>query len=384
MDEKPPLVNAIIMTSRFPWPPYTGDRIRAAMWMDALAPGASVTLIAPAGELPSAYRYVRHVVVRRSLRRLAAGALSATFRGLPWQTLMAAGYDWRRAVDEAGPADVCVVMLSRLHPWVAPLPRARTRLLDAVDSLGFSARERSRAAKGPARWFWAMESDRNLRMERALGRDYESIFVVSDTETDAFEGSAITLSSGIAERASSTAAREFDFGFWGRLGYFANEDAARVLLETIWPRIRAELPEARLVIAGAQAPGWLRRRSGADGVMVLSPVADMTEVISRVRVALFPVRFGTGQLNKVLEAAAGGCAIVATPRALAGLPHLADSAVLREQPEDLGRAAVETWRHGERDRTAALKTVLRHHYSRQNALDRMTAAVHTAGTGERS
>lgn len=369
------------MTSRFPWPAYTGDRIRASLWLEALAPAGSVTLIAPPGEIPASHRHVRHVVVRRSLARLGAAALAVVLRRLPWQTLLAAGYDWRRAVAEAGEASATVVMLSRLHPWGGSLARGR-RLLDAVDSLALSAKERARASGGPLRCFWSAEAARNRRFEGSLRTGYDAIFVISDTELEPFAGGATTLSGGIETGPVSEAARDIDFAFWGRLGYFANEDAARLLLEEVWPRLRAELPQAGLTIAGADAPRWLRKRNGVDGVSVVSPVGDMGALARRVRVALFPVRFGTGQLNKVLEAAAAGCRLVATPRALAGVPELR-GAVAAESADELAQEAVALWRDADPNRAEALRASLSEAYGRRKALDRMAAAVHTAITGER-
>ncbi|MEO8382224.1 MAG: hypothetical protein ABI779_21360, partial [Acidobacteriota bacterium] len=42
-------MNVLVIASRFPWPPYSGDRLRTTIWLDALAPHANVTLVAPAG-----------------------------------------------------------------------------------------------------------------------------------------------------------------------------------------------------------------------------------------------------------------------------------------------------------------------------------------------
>ena len=52
--------------------------------------------------------------------------------------------------------------------------------------------------------------------------------------------------------------RDIDVAFWGRLAYFANADAARFLLEEVWPLVRAARPGCTLLIGGADAPGWMR------------------------------------------------------------------------------------------------------------------------------
>jgi glycosyltransferase involved in cell wall biosynthesis len=84
-----------------------------------------------------------------------------------------------------------------------------------------------------------------------------------------------------------------------------------------------------------------------------------------VKVALFPVRFGTGQSNKVLEAAEGGCAIVATQHAMRGLDHLTPHASIADDASGLARAAL----------TAVSDPILRKnveaHYSRAATLQRL-------------
>src|SRR3954468_16721442 len=115
-------MKALIITSRFPWPPYTGDRLRASIWIAALARCGEVTLIAPAGAPPDDLPPFRFVAARRSLLPFVKGMLSLLRHRLPLQCLMSAPYDWRNAVVRArqasGPFDVTVVILSRMHPWL--------------------------------------------------------------------------------------------------------------------------------------------------------------------------------------------------------------------------------------------------------------------------
>jgi glycosyltransferase involved in cell wall biosynthesis len=95
------------------------------------------------------------------------------------------------------------------------------------------------------------------------------------------------------------------------------------------------LAAATLLLAGADAPRSLRRRDGRDGVTVVSPMTDRSALLRRVKVALLPLRFGSGQSNKVLEAAEASCALVATPEALRGLGGFAERAAVASRPEIL-------------------------------------------------
>jgi hypothetical protein len=170
-------------------------------------------------------------------------------------------------------------------------------------------------------------------------------------------------------------ARRYDFGFWGRLAYFANADAARWLLDEIWPAIQALQPSATLIIGGADAPRSLRRTALHRGVTLISPVDDISAFARDVRVALMVLRYGSGQSNKILEAAEAGCAIVGTPQAFRGLAPLARHARIESSTGGFARAAVDLLADGElrRRQGAQLRDVVAGQYARLLTLDRLSA-----------
>jgi glycosyltransferase involved in cell wall biosynthesis len=370
-------MRALLLCSRFPWPPYTGDRLRAANWAAALAPSARVALVAPEGVLPREVP-VEFFPASRTLARLPSRAWRVMREGLPFQSLLAAPYDFASAIAAAeraaGPFDVTVAVLARAHPWVREaLPSGGLRILDAIDSLRQNAEERARVGKGA---FWREEARRLGRAEREIGRDFDHVVVVNADEVDAFAPAAVAVPIGVELLPLDAAQpRRFDVGFWGRLGYFANADAVQWLLDEIWPAIRAAKPDATLAVAGADAPSALRRAVARAGATLLSPVADMPAFARSVKVALLPVRYGSGQLTKVLEAAEGGCAIVATPHALRGLGPLASHTRVAGDAGALAAAALALL-DDETTRTqlaARARGVIESRYSRAASLRALAA-----------
>jgi glycosyltransferase involved in cell wall biosynthesis len=367
-------MNVLVLSSRFPWPPFTGDRLRATIWLAALEREANVTLVSPAGDVPAGAPRFAFEPLQRSLTRGIAGAFALTGRGAA-SSLFAGAYDWRGAIARAerksGGFDATVVLLSRLDPAVrAHLPRG-LHILDAIDSLRLSIAERARQAPLPLRALWRVEERRIAGAEQDAARAYDRVLVVSPDE--AADLGATAIGNGVEIRPLGDAPRKFDFGFWGRLPYFANADAVTWLLGEIWPAIRAARPDATLLIAGYGAPRRVRAAHGSNGVSVQSPVADIAAATRQVRVALFPMRYGTGQMNKALEAAEAGCALVATPHALRGLAPLAAHASLAGDADALARLAVNALD----DRTAgrALRAVAESTYSRAQTLARLAAVV---------
>lgn len=217
------------------------------------------------------------------------------------------------------------------------------------------------------------------RLEREAAGAYGKVVVVSDDERRDF-GEAIAVTMGISAKPLDTAPRPYDFGFWGRFPYFANADAAGWLLDEIWPAIRALNPASTLIIGGAEAPPSLRKAALRGGVTLISPVDDISNFARNLRVALMPLRFGSGQSTKILEAAEAGCAIVGTPQAFRGLAPLAVHARIESSTAGFARAAVDLLadddlraRQGEQ-----LRDVVSTAYARSVTLDRL-AALATEG-----
>ncbi|HEX2834738.1 MAG TPA: glycosyltransferase [Thermoanaerobaculia bacterium] len=336
-------MNVLLLASRFPWPAYSGDRVRTTIWLDALAAHARVALVAPEGEVPHTAPSFSFHPARRSLTNGARALRRVARETLPLTTLLTAAYDWAAAIADArrdlGAFDATIVILSRLDPWVRDHLEGR-RILDAIDSLGHNTLERSRASSLSS--FWQREAKRVQRAEDDAVRAYDEVLVVSEEETSAMRATAIP--NGVVITPLDPRRRRYDFAFWGRLSYFANADAARVLIHETWPAIRELAPEATLVLGGSHVPHDIRRDAERAGIALVTPVPDMQTFARDAKIALVPMRFGSGMQTKILEAAEAGCAIAATTHAMRGLAPLARHATLADDTPSLARAAVELLR----------------------------------------
>ena len=82
--------------------------------------------------------------------------------------------------------------------------------------------------------------------------------------------------------------------------------------------MRARIPSARLWLVGADPPPQVRALE-SDTVTVTGRVPDMRPYLARAAVFVCPLRLGAGIKNKVLEALAMGCPLVATPLSVDGI-----------------------------------------------------------------
>jgi glycosyltransferase involved in cell wall biosynthesis len=101
-------------------------------------------------------------------------------------------------------------------------------------------------------------------------------------------------------------------GVLGTWTYSANAVGLSHFLEAVWPLVRREIPEGRLLVGG-KIPSRLYRKWGrVPGVELLGYLADIDVLYRRAWALLTPVPFGGGTNIKTLEAAAKGRGGVAT------------------------------------------------------------------------
>lgn len=315
-------MRALLVSPRLPGTGHTGDRVRAALHLDALREaGFSVTLVAGVrGPAPREVPGVERLCpVRLGLPRTAAALPGLFARGAPLQSALFAG-PWARALEGiAGDRyGLVVVLLVRAWPFLRGALPPAPLVLDYVDALSLAARVAGDRERGAAlRAYWRLEAPRLARLEREAGEGAALRLATTPFDAAALPAGTRALPNGVAlgPAPGPAGARGRVVVFSGRLGYRPNVVAVTRLLSRIWPKVKGEVPDAALAIGGADAPAWLRRRSGHDGITVTTPVTDMGAFLRRARVAALPLELGTGSPNKLFEAFEAGVPAVA-PAAL--------------------------------------------------------------------
>jgi glycosyltransferase involved in cell wall biosynthesis len=128
--------------------------------------------------------------------------------------------------------------------------------------------------------------------------------------------------------------------FVGTAAYPPNREAVVWLLREIWPLVREQVPEARLLLAG-EGMQQVASECPAKGVEGLGFVADLASVYQRASIALCPIRRGAGTRIKIIEAAMNSRPIVSTVLGAEGLSFAPGTEiVLDDSPAGFARACV--------------------------------------------
>lgn len=118
--------------------------------------------------------------------------------------------------------------------------------------------------------------------------------------------------------------------FVGTLGYEPNIDAARWLIEEIWPDVRARHPEATLSIVGRGQQNVQTRREIPEGVRFLGFVDELAPLYARAQVVVCPLRSGGGTRIKIIEAAMHARPVLSTSLGAEGLAFEPSSEIVIE------------------------------------------------------
>jgi glycosyltransferase involved in cell wall biosynthesis len=126
--------------------------------------------------------------------------------------------------------------------------------------------------------------------------------------------------------------------------YEPNRSGLRFLLDEVFPRVWAELPDAKLALVGA---GLEQPPSSDTRVEALGFVDDLAGAYTRASCAVIPLLQGGGTPLKFVEALAYGLPIIATPRAAAGMKvRDGEDCLIAEDGETFAAALVRVLRDG--------------------------------------
>lgn len=107
--------------------------------------------------------------------------------------------------------------------------------------------------------------------------------------------------------------------FWGDLSFEPNIDAIRWFVKKVWRHVSYNRPDAKLTILGRRPGDAVLSLADEACVEILPDVPDLRPHLRSASAAIMPMRCGHGIKNKLLEAAAMGMPILASPKAVKGL-----------------------------------------------------------------
>jgi sugar transferase (PEP-CTERM/EpsH1 system associated) len=237
-------------------------------------------------------------------------------------------------------------------------------------------RRHAETKTGIGRILYGMQHARMLRFEGRTLRRFEGVLAVSDADRqtfarlypDAVRREVHVVPTGVDTdffAPSPSPDRARSLVFTGSMDWLPNEDAVTYFCREIFPRIRADEPEATLTIVGRAPTPAVRRLAADAGVTVTGRVDDVRPYMEQAAVYVVPLRIGGGTRLKIFEAMAMGKAVVSTTVGAEGLPVThGEHLVVADEPHLFSRSVVRLIRDLERRRAleAAARTLVVNRY----------------------
>jgi polysaccharide biosynthesis protein PslH len=293
---------------------------------------------------------------------------------------------WVAAAAADFRAEVVVVSGLRMPPYLGALPAETKKVWYAADEWVWHHLSQVRPFR-TATWSEIKPAIVKGLYQRAYRKLLDRVWVVSDADARAFRWFAgirrvDVLPNGVdAEQFAPGGEEQHPNScvFWGRLDFGPNIQAVEWFVKRVWPKVRSAVPGAKFQLCGFQPTQAIRAFAGSNGIELVADLPDIRVAVRTHEVAVLPFVSGGGIKNKLLEAAALGMPILASPKAMNGLKGKPPFPVLRSPTEWADRLS-RLWRdRTERERLGrAARAWVTEHHTWDSA-----ARMALAGLGER-
>lgn len=130
--------------------------------------------------------------------------------------------------------------------------------------------------------------------------------------------------------------------FYGSLSNQFNRKALRRILTSIYPRIKSQIPTARLYVIGAKPPSDILSQNQDNSVIATGFVEDVRPWLSRCALMLLPLDTGSGFRGRAVEVMALGIPIVGTRNGLQSVGFVdREHGYIEETNEGIAARAIE-------------------------------------------
>jgi glycosyltransferase involved in cell wall biosynthesis len=244
-------------------------------------------------------------------------------------------------------------LLQRYAPIIRQTTQAKI-VYDTVD-LHFVRLQREMAVTGHET-HWATMRELELQMARAA--THTVVTTEDERRLLREEGVRASVVPIIEAPAMSPApfAQRRDVLFLGNYTHEPNVDAAVWLAHEIMPYVWEQLPDARLVLAGADPSPHIEKLA-CERISVTGYVPDVAHLFDSARVFAAPLRFGAGMKGKIVQSLAHALPVVTTLTGAEGigLTH-GCNALIREDARPFADAIVRLYTDRELWDTLALNS----------------------------
>ena len=336
-------MNILFLTSRLPFPPIGGDKLRVFKFLEFLSNEHSITLFL---FIDNKFQVSEIKVYRKYFSRIEIiylpsyisylNCIIGLFGKLPLQVYYYRSEKMRRLIEkEIENFDLIFVHLIRMAEYVREFKKV-PKILDLTDAISLNYKRSIKYQKGLKYLISRLEKERVLKYETEIIKDFNRNFLVSEIDKKYLNSYAETegieiIPNGVDIEYFSYCDNSYDINcivFVGNLRTYPNNDAVIYFCDAIFPLILKKRSDVKFYIVGANPTKRIFSLSRNKNVVVTGEVNDVRPYLRRAAVSVCPMRTGSGIQNKILESMASGTPVVTSTIGLEGIDAVPDEGIL--------------------------------------------------------
>ena len=212
---------------------------------------------------------------------------------------------------------------------------------------------RAEVERGPFGRVLAGFAAQNRRLEQERLPRFDAVLTTSADDARRIEHPCkIVYPNAIPAQPQPARGSDPAVAFSGNMEFPPNVTAIAWFRDHVWPAVVERHPEARWRLIGKNPEAAERLLAGVPNVQITGPVEDAVAELARCRLAVVPLRSGSGTRLKIIEAWAAGTPVVSTTIGAEGLAARAGEHLeIADEPEAFALAVSRLFTdssHGQR------------------------------------
>jgi len=318
---------ALFLTSRLPYPPDRGDRVRTYFLLKVFSENYDVTLV-------SLYETPDELQYKKNLEQICSQVICIShpkWLGLvnlvrnmicrtPFQVAYYSNRKFKKALasfKKTSKIDLIYSHLIRLAPYALDFSGSY-RIIDYTDCISLEYLRSLSHRKGISKMFYSIEAKRTRKYEQLVKTGFNECWVISPVDFKAlnlshFDNGIIIPNPVTINELQKDYTLKQRLVFVGNMSVPHNVFAVQFVSQKLMPAILKHHPEIEFQVIGANPLSAVKSLNGSNNTVVRGFVDDLYNELINSDIFIAPMFFCAGIQNKILEAMACGVPVISTP-----------------------------------------------------------------------
>lgn len=324
----------LFLTTRVPYPPNQGDKIRTFNILNVMASRHDVDLLTfdhgstSSNDMDELEKYCRVFRVQLPSSRSKISAGLSLFSDKSLQVAYYASNEFKKKLRQLlneNDYDLVYVHLFRLLDYIGEI--TPYKIVDLTDAVSKEYERSIMYRKGLDRLIYSLEAPRIRRAEDQIMNKADVCWAISEADKQNLlkinSGANIeVIPNGINTSMFYPTGTDYNpnqIVFVGHMSVAHNVKAVQHFSHRIFPLVQREIPDAQFFIIGKEPTNEVLKLDALKNVHVKGFVDDLNQMLNDSAALVAPMLFSAGVQNKMLEAMAVRIPVVSSKLGNEGL-----------------------------------------------------------------